>query len=182
MVRLDDTQPTSVRKVDAGTWLQRAQQAQAIDEKLLCLSRAHEIEPGNTAIQAAAFTALKDHLQGEPCLAYYAETNLVYRVLTARKRSLFIPKLRSAVEKFPSPRVNRLAIAQRWLALSAIGLLFGGLGTLIFAPLAAFAALSVRGTKMTPRENIRSSIILALSAVLFVLALGFSALLALHWY
>jgi hypothetical protein len=180
MVRLADTQPSA--QSDAKAWLQRARNADEIDEKLLFLSRAHEVEPFNEDGQAAVFSALKEHLQRRPYLAYYTETNSVYRVLTARKRSLFIPKLRSAVEKFPRRRANRLASAQRWLALSVAGLLFAGVGTLVFAPLAAFAALNVRGTKMTPREHIRSSVILALSVASFILGLGFSALLALHWY
>jgi NADH:ubiquinone oxidoreductase subunit 2 (subunit N) len=71
--------------------------------------------------------------------------------------------------------------AYRWLTLAILGLLSAGVGTVIFAPLAALAAVRAQDSLQSHAERVGSTVILIVAFALFVIGVFFSILFVLHW-
>lgn len=165
-------------------WLMRATLAPSIEERILCVNRLNELAPGHQDKYNLAFYALKEFLDKNPFLRYLEETDELYRVMNAEHMVLSIPKKRAPVN-FPSPDLappGPLKGAYRWLTLAILGLLFAGIGTVIFAPLAAWSTLRVQDALQSHPERVSSTVILIVAFGLFVIGVLFSILFLLHWF
>lgn len=163
-------------------WLLRATLAPTLDERIICVNRLNELAPGYQDRYNVAFFALKELLEKNPFLAYLEETEDLYHAING-DHVLAIPKKRAPVNSSPLERTEPSPFrpAYRWLTMALVGLLFAGIGTVIFAPLAAFAAVSAQSSVASRSERVRSSIVLILSFLLFMIGVIFSLLFVLHW-
>lgn len=160
-------------------WLLRAGLSQDLEEKLLCVNRMNELGMEDEDRHHVAFFTLKASLDRDPFLAYMEETDGLYRVRNAERFMLSIPKRRSLTESYPDHGRDSLSSARRWLALSLFGLMFAGLGTLVFSPLAAFSALHA-GRSANRSTRVDSYVILLIAGFLFLIGISFVVLLILH--
>jgi hypothetical protein len=164
-------------------WLLRATLAPSVEERIACVNRLNELAPGYQDKYNLAFYALKELLDKDPFLRYLEETDELYRVINAEHMVLSIPKKRSpanspsADQAPPSP----LKGAHRWLMLAIVGLLSAGIGTVIFAPLAALATVRAQESLQSPAERVGSTVVLIVASVLFIVGVLFSILFILHW-
>jgi len=62
-----------------------------------------------------------------------------------------------------------------------LGLLVAGIGTVVFAPMAAVAALQADQSLGTRVERAKAMIVFLASAGLFIIGILFTILFALHW-
>ena len=175
-------QATTAAPQSLEAWLLRATLAPTLEERLLCVNRLNELAPGYQDRYHVAFFALKDLLDKNPYLAYLEETDELYRVAST-DHVLTISKKRVPVELYPpeKPTSSPLASAYRWLNLAIIGLLLGGVGAMVFAPLAALAAIRAQQSVRSHAEQVSSTVALVASFGLFVVGVLISLLFLLHW-
>ena len=173
-------QATQVAPNNIEAWFLRATLAPSLEERLVCVNHLNELSPNHQDWHNVAYFALKDLLDKNPYLAYLEETEALYRVLNADHMVLSIPKKRSAANSAPSDGTSSLQAAYRLLVMAILGLLVAGIGTLIFAPLAAIAAIQGGLSLRSQAERVSSTVILVLSIVLFFLGAGFAFLFVIH--
>ena len=168
------------RSIEA--WLLRATLAPTLEERLTCVNRLNELAPGYQDRYDVAFFALKELLDKNPFLAYLEETDDLYRVING-DQVLSIPKKRAPVNSSPLEQTEPgpLRAAYRWLIMAVLGLLLAGIGTVIFAPLAGWAAVSAQKSIASRSDRIRSMVVLILAFLLFMIGVIFSLLFMLHW-
>jgi tetratricopeptide (TPR) repeat protein len=174
---------TEIEPQNIEAWLLRATLAPTLEERILCVNYLNELAPNHQDRYDVAFFALKELLDKNPYLAYLEETEELYRVVHANQ-VLNIPKKRAPVN--PSPleetQSHPLKWAYHWLAMAILGLLLAGIGTLIFAPLAAFAALRAQESVQSRSERVRSTVVSIVASGLFLIGILFSVLFLLHWF
>jgi hypothetical protein len=173
---------TDIAPQNIEAWLLRATLAPSLDERLICVNRLNELAPGYQDRYNVAFFALKETLDRDPYLAYLEETDELYRVINA-DHVLSIAKKRARVDSYPpeKPASGPLASAYRWLTVAIIGLLLAGIGAVVFAPLAAFAAIRAHQSTQSHAQQVSSTIVLMFAFGLFIVGVLFSLLLLLHW-
>jgi hypothetical protein len=176
-------QATQLAPHNVEAWLLRATLAPSLEERLMCVNHLNELAPGYQDKYDVAFFALKELLDKNPFLAYLEETEELYRVLNADRLVLSIPKKRAPVNSSPpeQPRPSPLRAAYRWLAISIVGLLLAGIGTVIFAPLAALAAVRAQQSIRSQSERVSFTVVLIVAFLLFMIGVIFSVLFILHW-
>jgi hypothetical protein len=174
-------QATQAAPDNIEAWLLRATLAPSLEERVICVNRLNELMPERQDRYNVAFFALKELLDKDPFLAYLEETQDLYRVINADHIVLSIPKKRAAVNSPLPERSSQLKAAYRWLVLAIIGLMLAGIGTLIFAPLAALAAIQAGGSLHSRSDRVSSTIVLILAIILFMIGSFFSVLFVLHW-
>jgi hypothetical protein len=176
-------QATQVAPESVDAWLLRATLAASLEERVLCVNRLNELAPNFQDRYHVAFYALKELLEKNPFLAYLEETDELYRVINAERMVLSIPKRRAAVNSFPSEQApaRPLQKAYHWLTMSILGLLLAGIGTVLFAPLAALAAVRAQKSVQSEAERVNSTVVLIVASVLFMIGFLFSLLFILHW-
>ena len=164
-------------------WLLRATLAPSLDARIASVNRLNELAPGYQDKYNLAFYALKELLDKDPFLRYLEETDELYRVINAKRVVLSIPKKRAPVNAPPPDQAppSTLNGAYRLLTLAILGLLLAGIGTVIFAPLAAFTALRAQNTIQSHSEQINSTVVLIVAFGLFVIGVLLSILFILHW-
>ncbi len=162
-------------------WFLRATLAPSLEERLFCVNCLTELCPDCRDRHHVAFFAVQELLDKDPFLAYLEETSALYRVINKSNQVVVIPKKRSAVTPFPSEQAGPLKGAYRLLAMAIVGLLLAGVGTLIFAPLAALAALGAGRSLKSHSERVSSMVVLIVASLLFFLGLAFAILFILHW-
>jgi len=69
-----------------------------------------------------------------------------------------------------------------WLYLSLFALILGGVGALLLAPIAAFQALRLQSTALPRGDQVRLSILLAISLLSWLAAIPISLLLLLRFF
>jgi hypothetical protein len=164
-------------------WLLRATLAPSVEERITSVNRLNELAPGYQDKYNLAFYALKELLDKAPFLRYLEETDELYRVINAEHMVLSIPKKRAPVNA-PLPDQSEpvpLKVAYRWLTMAIMGLLLAGIGTVIFAPLAALAAVRAHEAVPSHAERVKSTVVLIVASVLFMIGVLFSILFILHW-
>lgn len=161
-------------------WLLRATLAPSLEERLVCVNRLNELGADSQDRHNIAFFTLKELLDKNPFLAYLEETENLYRVMNANHMVLSIPKKRLPDLSTRSERSSRLTNAYRLLMMALIGLMAAGLGTLLFAPLAALSAIRIGTSSESQAERLRSTIVFVLALILFVIGSIFSVLFVLH--
>jgi hypothetical protein len=162
------------------SWLLRATLAPSLEERLVCVNRLNELMPDREDRHHVAFFTLKEFLEKKPFLAYLEETDELYRVRNADHMMLTIPKKRATVRAAVAEQSGSLKAAYRLFVLALFGLLLAGIGTLIFAPLSALAALQAGAFSPSPAERVSSLIVLTLSVFLFLLGAFFTVLFVVH--
>jgi len=161
-------------------WMLRATLAPSLEERLICVNRLNELGADSQDRHNIAFFTLRELLDKNPFLAYLEETEQLYRVMNANHMVLSIPKKRSQDHSTARGHSGQLTSSYRLLAMALIGLMAAGVGTLVFAPLAALSAIRIGTTSQSHSERLRSTIVFVLSFLLFVIGAVFSILFMLH--
>lgn len=169
-------QATQIAPENVDAWLLRATLARSLDERITCVNHLNELAPNNHDRYDVAFFTLKDLLDKNPFLRYLEETDQLYRVINAERLVLSISKKRAPVNPPPPerPQPGPLREAYRWLTVALIGLLVAGIGTVIFAPLAAFAAIRAYQSVGSRAERVNSTVVLIMAFGLFIIGFLFS--------
>ena len=175
-------QATQIAPESIEAWLLRATLAPSLEERIICVNRLNELAPGYQDRYNVAFYALKELLDRNPYLAYLEETDELYRVAST-DHVINISKKRAPVDPYPPEESTSrpLRAAYRWLNMAIMGLLLAGIGAVLFAPLAALAAIRAQPSIQSHSEQVSSTIVLVLAFVLFIVGVLFSLLLILHW-
>jgi hypothetical protein len=113
-------------------------------------------------------------------LLYLDESGDRYHVCHGVDQDLIIPKGRALPEPYPAQRPVLLRRAYLWLWWAGLGLLLAGLGAMIFASLAAGAALVLNIQPISRNDRIRSLVILILAGGLWLGGLLLGAILLVH--
>ncbi len=162
-------------------WFLRATLSPSLEERLVCVNRLNELGADSQDRHNITFFTLKELLDKNPFLAYLEETEKLYRVMNANHMVLSIPKKRSPDHSATREHSSRLTGAYRLLVMALIGLMAAGIGTLLFAPLAALSAVRVGISSKSQSERFRSTVVFALAIILFVIGSVFSVLFMLHF-
>lgn len=166
---------------DVEGWFRQARDAGTLEEMLSCLQHAHRLNPYHPQAQQLTRRALWRILQKEPFLLYHDETDHLYFVWNGLDLTLSVPKNRTPPDPYPPPEPRPLSPAWRALAWATLGLALGGLGALVFAPIALYHALDVLLDRPLRRADwTRAVIVTALSMLLWVGGLALGLLLLLH--
>jgi hypothetical protein len=166
---------------NADAWLLRSKTAVSTEESLYALSQVNRINPNHPAAKLYTYQALENMLERDPFLAYMDESDDLYYVRSKNYLSLVVPKDRNIPEKYPPQNPQPLASAYRYLLLAVFGMIFSGLGTLLFAPLAVLAALQARRRGLKQEDLMRSRVIVWVSFLLIAPAILLVLIFALHF-
>ena len=166
----------------AQIWLSRAATSTTFEERLVYLSQAVSLAPGQTATRYRMYETLKPFLERRPFLRYAHENALLYRVSTAEGLALTVAKDRAIAPVYPPPKPTPLRPVFRWFGLSLLGLLVAGLGTLVCAPIAAQKAWAVSHHATDPSYRQRARALFLYAVILWLIALVLSGLFLAHLY
>ena len=173
---------TTVAPDEPLAWYLRAQNAASTEERLMCFSRAYSLNPNHRETQEALRTAIQTLLKQEPFLAYVYETEAFYQVRSGRELLINIPKNRTFEIPYLKKKPGLAQPAFRWLSLSILALFLGGVGAVLFAPIAAFQALRLQASAPSRGDRVRLWIILILSMIIWLMAIPISWLLLIRFY
>src|SRR6266545_5424140 len=163
-------------------WYLRSQTAASPEEQLLCLSRAYSLDSKHLDTKKELRVAVQALLKQEPFLAYVHETKEFYQVRSGRDLLINIPKNRTFEIPYlqKAPGLSRPAF--RWLSLALLGLLLGGVGAVVFAPIAAFQALRLQASAPAREDKVRLLIVFILAVIIWLAAIPISWLLLIRFY
>jgi len=164
----------------AQAWAMRTELAPSVEEKIACMNRLNELQPSQRDNHHSHFHFLKELFERDPYLAYLEETRELYHVINKDLMVLRIPKRRSITSPYPPETASALRSAYRWLSLALFGLLLAGIPTVIFAPLAARAALNVADSMDPQAGRVHSTMVELAAIVLFAIGCFFTVLFLLH--
>lgn len=168
---------TSVAPDEPIAWYLRAQNAPSHEEQLMCLSRAYALEPARSETKTELRTAVKELLKKEPFLAYVHETQELYQVRSGRDLLVNIPKNRAYETPYLKKAPGLVQPAYRWLNLALIGLLLGGIGAILIAPIAVLQVLRLQARPVMHGDRVRLWIVFIFAILIWLLAIPISWLL-----
>ena len=148
----------------------------------MCLSRAYSLDPHYPETQEALRTAVHTLLKQEAFLAYVYETEAFYQVRSGRELLINIPKNRTFEIPYLKKKPGLAQPAFRWLSVSVLALFLGGVGAVVFAPIAAFQALRLHASAPSEGERVRLLIVFLLSVIIWLAAIPISWLLLIRLY
>lgn len=151
-----------------------------LEESVTALTQQLDLNPQNTAARQALYETMQQMLRKDAFLAYQNETNDHYTVSTIADFQFVHPKDRAMPEPFPRLEKPPSQNAINWLGWCLVGLIPAGLGTLVCAPLAMFAAIKVLLQKNALSDRRRAWVVLGTVLVLWLIALVFLMILILH--
>lgn len=128
----------------------------------------------------STYRVVQKLINEDPFLLYIDESDEVYHVRHSTDLDLLVHKNRLLPEPFPAMRPALLQKAYRWLWMACLGLLFAGIGAMVFAILAAVAAIGLNFQPIPRVDRIRSLVVLLLSGALWLGGLLLVAILLLH--
>jgi hypothetical protein len=163
-------------------WYLRAQNAPSREEQLMCLSHAYSLAPEHTETKRELRSAVHTLIKQEPFLAYVYETEKYYQVRSGRDLLINVPKDRAFETPYLKTPPGLAKPAFRWLSLAVLALLLGGVGAVLFAPIAAFQALRLQASAPTEGERVRLLIVFILSVIIWLAAIPISWLLLIRFY
>lgn len=172
---------TQIDPQNVEAWWLRANLAPSPEERMMSVNRLNELAPELQDQHHLSFFTIREAIERDPFLAYHGETDDLYRAVNAEQIMLSIPKQRAPVEPFPPERPSPLRAAYRWLVLAFFGLLLAGLGSLVFAPLAALSARQVKPSLKSRSEQVNANVVITLSLLILLLGLNFAFLFLIHW-
>ncbi len=171
---------TSVAPNDPLAWYLRSQTAPSVEEQLMCLSRAYSLDPAVPETKKELRAAVQALLKQEPFLAYVHETEEFYQVRSGRDLLINIPKNRTFETPYLKKAPGLAKPAFRWLAVSLLGLLLGGVGAVLLAPVTAFQALRLQSLAPSREDRARLWIVFILSVMIWLASIPISWLLMLR--
>ncbi|MGE5224646.1 MAG: hypothetical protein ACM3PY_19595 [Omnitrophica WOR_2 bacterium] len=174
-------QATRLEPDNPEAWVLRSKLAATNEERLFCLSQVHRINPHHPIVKRDSYQVIWHMLQKDPFLAYLNETDDLYYVRSNAYLSIPVPKDRAMPETYPPKEPSKIAPAFHYLGLALLGLMFAGLGTLIFAPLAIIAVMSAASQQLSSADRVRARIVVLTALVLIVGAIGLVWLLISHF-
>ena len=173
---------TSLAPEEPRAWYLRSQTAASTEEQLMCLSRAYSLDPDYQDPKKDLRTAIQTLLKQEPFLAYVYETDKLYQVRSGRDLLINIPKNRTFETPYLKKPPGLAKPAYRWLTLSLLALFLGGVGAVVFAPIAAFQALRLQASVPSREDRVRLWIVLILSIIIWFIAIPISWLLLIRFF
>jgi hypothetical protein len=162
-------------------WYVRSRNAPSHEEQLMCISRAYALDTKLPEARTELRTAVQELLQKEPFLAYVYETPELYQVRSGRDLLVNIPKNRAYETPYLKRNPGPVAPAYRWLYLSLIGLLLGGVGAVVFAPITVFQVLRIQSTSPSHADRIRAWVIFIFAVIIWLIAIPISWLLLIRF-
>lgn len=173
---------TSVAPDEPLAWYLRSRNAPSHEEQLMCLSRAYALDTKRSEARIELRAAVQELLKQEPFLAYVYETKELYQVRSGRDLLINIPKNRA----FETPYLQRdpgpVRPAFRMLYLSMIGLLLGGVGAILLAPITIFRILRLQSLPLSRSDQVRFWIIFIFSVLIWLLSIPISWLLLIRFF
>jgi hypothetical protein len=163
-------------------WYVRSQNAPSREEQLMCLSHAHTLAPDHAETRKELRAAVHDLLKQEPFLAYVYETEQFYQVRSGRDLLINVPKERTFETPYLKKKPGLAQPAFRWLTFALVALFLGGVGAVLFAPIAAFQALRLQASAPTDGERTRLLIVFILAVIIWLVAIPISWLLLIRFY
>ena len=173
---------TSLAPSEPRAWYLRSQTSASAEEQLMCLSRAYSLDPKFSDAKEHLRVAVQDLLKQEPFLAYVYETDEFYQVRSGREMLINIPKNRTFETPYLKKKPGLAQPAFRWLTWSIFALLLGGVGAVLFAPVAAFQALRLHASAPTEGERVRLLIVFLLAVIIWLAAIPISWLLLIRFF
>src|SRR5690349_19491543 len=173
---------TSIFPNDPSAWYLRSRNAPSHEERLMCLSRAYALDTKGSETKTELRNAIQELLQKEPFLAYVYETEELYQVRSGRDLLVNIPKNRTYETPYLKRNRGPVIAAYRWLHLSLLGLLLGGVGAILFAPVAVFQTLRLQTTSLSQADRVRSWVILIFSGLIWLISIPISWLFLIRFF
>ncbi len=161
-------------------WLLCAETAPSIEQAVVCLNRANALRPLDPQAKQATYLLVRKLLGQDPFISYIDETEEVYTVRSGEQISVLVPKDRSVPAAYPTRRPAQLQNAYRWLRAAFLGLPLAGSGAILFAPLAAAAAIGLYFKAASKTNRIYSLVIIILSGGLWLVGLLLVVILLVH--
>ncbi|HEY3310072.1 MAG TPA: hypothetical protein VGK00_00400 [Anaerolineales bacterium] len=163
-------------------WYLRSRSAPSSEEQLICLSRAYTLDPSFVAAKEELRLAVKGLLKQEPFLAYVHETEAIYQVRSSLGFLVNIPKNRAFEKPYLQQDPGALKPVLGWLYLTLAGLVLGGVGALVFAPITAFQALRLQSSTRPHGDQVRLWIVFIISVLIWLAAIPISLLLLIRFF
>ena len=160
--------------------LRIADPSETLEESVTALNQVLEMNPENTEARQTLYETMQKILRKDAFLAYEGETDVIYKVHTFEEFQFIHPKDRAMAELFPPQKSPPARTAIHWLGWSVVGLIPAGMGTLITAPLAVIAAIKLLNQPAELIDHRRAWIVIGSAMLLWLIALGFIFILALH--
>ncbi|HET9905914.1 MAG TPA: hypothetical protein VFQ23_04720 [Anaerolineales bacterium] len=173
---------TSLAPDEPRAWYLRSQNAPSTEEQLMCLSRTYSLDPNFPNTQGELRAAMQTLLTQEPFLAYVHETESLYQVRSGRDLLINVPKNRAFETPYLKKAPGLANPAFRWLSFALLGLFLGGVGAVVFAPIAAFQALRLQVSAPSHGERNRLLIVFILAVIIWLAAIPISWLLLIRFY
>jgi hypothetical protein len=163
-------------------WYWRSQSAPSTEEQLMCLSRAYSLDPTLPAIRKELRLAVHGLIKQEPFLAYVYETEEFYQVRSGRDLLINVPKNRVYETPYLKRAPGLAEPAFRWLSFALLGLILGGVGAVLLAPITVFQVLRLQAASPPRRERVRLWIVCLLAVIIWLIAIPISWLLLIRFY
>jgi len=173
---------TNIAPDEPLAWYLRSQNAASREEQLMCLSHAYSLDPNHAEAKKELRSAVHGLLKQEPFLAYVYETEQFYQVRSGRDMLINIPKDRAFETPYLKKKPGLAQPAFRWLSLAVLALFLGGVGAVLFAPIAAFQSLRLQASAPTEGERMRLLIVFILAVILWLAAIPISWLLLIRFF
>ena len=173
---------TTLAPDDPLAWYVRSQNAPSREEQLMCLSHAYSLAPDDAQTKKELRSAVHALIKQEPFLAYVYETEKFYQVRSGRDLLINVPKDRAFEVPYLKKPPGLARPAFRWLSLSVLALFLGGVGAVLFAPIAAFQALRLQASAPSEAERTRLLIVFILAVIIWLAAIPISWLLLIRFY
>jgi hypothetical protein len=173
---------TSLAPNEPLAWYLRSQTAPSTEEQLMCLSRAYSLDTAYPEAKKELRIAVQALLKQEPFLAFVYETEEFYQVRSGRDLLINIPKNRTFETPYLKKAPGLAKPAFRWLSLSLLALFLGGVGAVLFAPIAAFQALRLQASAPSRGDRVRLLIVFILAVIIWLAAIPISWLLLIRLY
>jgi hypothetical protein len=168
---------TSIAPDESFAWYLRSQNAASHEEQLMCLSRAFALDTKHPGAKTELRAAVQELLKKEPFLAYVYETQELYQVRSGRDMLINIPKNRAYETPYLKRKPGPVQTAYRWLYFSLLGLLLGGVGAVLLAPIAVLHVLRLQSMPLSPSDRSRAWVVFIFSILVWVLSIPISWLL-----
>ena len=160
--------------------LNLANPSETLEESVTALNQVLESNPENVVARQELYETMQQLLHKDAFLAYQGETDVIYKICTLSEFQFIHPKDRAMAELFPPQNFSPARTAIHWLGWAVVGLIPAGLGTLIIAPLAVIAAVKLLRQPVELIDRRRAWVVIGGSIVLWLIALVFIFILALH--
>jgi hypothetical protein len=173
---------TSMAPDEPLAWYFRSRVAPSPEEQLMCLSRAYSLDPAFPDAKKELRRAIQALLEQEPFLAYVHETEQFYQVRSGVDLLINIPKNRAFEKPYLQKTPGLAQPAFRWLSLSLVALLLGGVGAVLLAPLTAFQALRLQAASPGRGDRVRLWIVLILSVIIWLASIPIGWLFLIRFF